>query len=62
MLATGSGPLAMTSNCGQIADLELLASTSHDIAFRVTPKSPGSCAITVRDENDNIATVPVVVP
>jgi hypothetical protein len=62
LLATGSGPLGMTSNCGQIANVELLASTSRDIAVRVTPKASGSCAITVRDSNDNVATVPVLVP
>lgn len=61
LLATGGGPLAMTSNCGQVANVELLASTSHDIALRVTPVGAGSCTITVRDENDNVATVSITV-
>ena len=61
VLASGGGPLSMSSNCGTFATVELLGTTSHDIAFRVTPKGPGTCSITVRDENDNIVTVPVTV-
>jgi hypothetical protein len=59
VLATGGGPLAMNSNCGGVADVGLLASTSRDIALRVTPKAAGSCTITIRDENDNVVTVPI---
>ncbi len=62
VLASGGGPLAMSSNCGAVAVVDLLGSTSRDIALRVTPKASGSCTITVRDINDNVATVPVTVP
>ncbi len=61
VLASGGGPLSMSSNCGTFGNVELLATTSRDIALRVTPKASGTCAITVRDENDNVVTVPVTV-
>ena len=61
VLASGGGPLSMSSNCGSFATVEMLGSTSRDIALRVTPKAPGNCSISVRDENDNVVTVPVVV-
>ncbi|HVA27838.1 MAG TPA: hypothetical protein VNF68_06640 [Candidatus Baltobacteraceae bacterium] len=60
-LASGGGPLAMQSNCGPYAAVEVLASTTGQLALRVTPKAPGSCSITIRDENDNVATLPVTV-
>ncbi len=60
-LATGSGPLAMRSNCGPYAAVDVLASATGQLALRVTPKAPGSCSITIRDENDNVATLPITV-
>jgi hypothetical protein len=57
--ATGGGSLSLTSDCGKYANVQILANTSHDLAVRVTPKVPGSCTLTVRDANDNFATVPV---
>ncbi len=61
VMASGGGVLSMSSNCGSFANVELLGSTSRDIALRVTPKGPGTCAISIRDENDNVITVPVTV-
>ncbi len=57
--ATGGGALSLTSDCGKFAIVQILASTSHDLAVRVTPKVQGSCTLTVRDANDNFATIPV---
>lgn len=62
ILASGGGPLSMNSNCGNVANVELVSSTSRDIALKVTPKGAGSCAITIRDGNGNVTTVPVTVP
>ncbi len=60
-LANGGGPLAMQSNCGPYAAVDVLASTTRQLALRITPKAPGSCSVTIRDENDNIATLPITV-
>ena len=59
--ATGGGALSLNSDCGAFANVQILATTSNDIAVKVTPKAHGSCTLTVRDANDNFATVPVTV-
>ncbi|MDE2482870.1 MAG: hypothetical protein KGN02_11825 [bacterium] len=59
--ASGGGSLALSSNCGQVASVEILGSTHVDLAFRVTPKAAGTCTISLRDINDNLATIPVSV-
>ncbi len=59
--ASGGGPLALSSDCGRIADVQLLGSTHTDLALRVTPKAAGSCTISLHDLNENLATIPVTV-
>lgn len=59
VLASGGGSLALNSNCGSVATVEVLATTAYDLALRVTPKAAGSCTLTIHDVNDNVATVSV---
>lgn len=61
MLATGGGSLAVNSACGSVASVQILSTTAHDVALRVVPKQAGTCTITIRDINDNFASVPVSV-
>ena len=59
--ASGGGTLSLNNPCGAIANVQVIGTTSHDLALRVIPKSPGHCVLTVRDANDNFSTVPVTV-
>ena len=59
--ASGGGALSLNSNCGKVANVQILATTSHDLAVRIVPKGQGTCQLTVRDANDNFSTIPVSV-
>ena len=59
--ASGGGSLSFSSDCGKIANVEVLATTSRELAVKVTGKAGGSCHLTVRDANDNFSTVPVTI-
>lgn len=61
VLAT-EGPgaqLALNSSCGGVAKVNLLATTSRDLAISVTPVATGSCSISIRDAAGNLAMIPV---
>ncbi len=61
VLARGGGSLALNSDCGKVADVQILATTGNELSLKIAAKAPGSCTITVRDINDNIATLPVTI-